>query len=166
MWFKKINNYYNENKDLIVNLQLETHIGKFLKYIFEEKYNFELSKTKSKNPKDLLIIKDKNTLEKISEEKIFYWYQNDLFYELLNEEKEFVNTFNIKKEKVLKAIKELKEGEDKDKENKISKLNNHLKSEADLINRNINELKRLRLLMPTYKSFEIFLSGVMIILKI
>ena len=166
MWHNIIEKFHEENKNTVINLQLETHIGKYLKYIFEAKYVFTLTKSKSKNPKDLLIIKEKESGEKISEEKLFFWYQNDLFNEILTEEKEYFLLFNEKKNKIIKAINDLKESEDKDKDNKITKLDNHLNSEADTINRNINELKRFRLLMPTFKSFEIFLSGVMIILKV
>jgi hypothetical protein len=164
MWIEKINEYKKNNEEYL-NLQLEIHQAKYLSELLNDKFSFNVIKTKSKNSKHNLEINNIDDNELLSYEEFFMWYQTDFFNELISEEEGIFLKFNELKNKLMNAISELENKEKKensDKE-KINKLRNHLKNEMDKSNLYINELKRVRLLYPTFKSFEILISGIIII---
>lgn len=164
MWIEKINEYKNNNNEYL-NLQLEIHQAKYLSELLTDNFKFNVITTKSKNNKYNLEIKSINDNEILSYEEFFLWYQMDFFQELISEEEGIFIKFNELKKKLLNIINELENKENKEKEDteKISKLKTHLKIEMDKSNLYINELKKIRLLYPTFKSFEILISGIIII---
>ncbi len=165
MWIEKIDEYKKNNKEYL-NLQLEIHQAKYLSELLTDNFSFHVIKTKSKNSKYNLEIKNINDKDELlTYEDLFLWYQTDFFNELISEEEKIFIKFNELKLKLTNAISELEKKETKEKSDneKIIKLNNHLKNEMDKSNLYINELKRLRLLYPTFKSFEILISGIIII---
>jgi len=164
MWIEKINEYKNNNNEYL-NLQLEIHQAKYLSELLTDNFKFNVITTKSKNNKYNLEIKSNNDNEILSYEEFFLWYQMDFFQELISEEEGIFIKFNELKKKLLNIINELENKENKEKEDneKISKLKTHLKIEMDKSNLYINELKKIRLLYPTFKSFEILISGIIII---
>ena len=141
--------------------------------LLKEHYTFSI---KYKN----LVIKDKSDKE-IDKNSFFYWYSFTRFQELIKEEETIFKEFNILKDKILPAIEkirlpELKDTDDEetkkkkvDKINsnnqKITKLQDHVKSEADSSNHKINTLRNFRSMYPSIDSLERFLMNIQIILE-
>ena len=143
MWSEELEEFNNNNKQ-ILNFKLDLHSPIYIKEIFKNKIKFSISENKSKTKQSVVItLFDKQ----ITTEQFFYWYQIDLFDELYSEEEIIFNEYNNLKIKITKVIQKIKNPiisksdseEDKNKKNyeiednnnKIKKLNEHLKRSAD-----------------------------------
>lgn len=105
----------------------------------------------------------------------------DRFDEVLSEEEVLFNDFNELKSKVLPAIENIKQPEIKESDSqeerkkkelkiksnneKVLKLQGHVKSEADKSNSQINILRQFRGLYPTKESLKVFTENIIVLLK-
>ena len=171
MWSKQIEEFQKENK-ISLDLKQELHLCFYVKQLLSDHYKFTI--------KDILIITDLNSEKEINHETFVYWWSFQRFDELIKEEQQLYNDFNDLKKKVLPAIEKIKIPELKDKDDsetkkkkinkinsnneKINKLQNHLKSEADISNQKINNLRNFRSMYPSIDSLERFLKNIQVIL--
>jgi seryl-tRNA synthetase len=142
--------------------------------LLKDKFNFSFKK-------DKLVIKDIKSDKEIDKNTFFYWYSFTRFNELVKEEEKIFTEFNELRNKVLPAIEKIKLPELKDNDDettkkkkidkinsnteKITKLQDHVKSEADNSNYKINNLRSFRSMYPTIDSLERFLNNIQIIIE-
>jgi hypothetical protein len=173
MWSDIIVNFQKENKKSI-DLKQELHLCYYVMKLVSDHYKFTINNKK-------LVIRDLNSEKEISHTTFFYWWSFQRFHELIKEEEKIFNDFNDIKNKVLPAIEkiklpELKDTDDQVQKNKkidkitmsnekITKLQNHIKSEADISNNKINSLRSFRNMYPTIDSLEKLLKNIRIILE-
>ena len=173
MWYKTISEFQKENKN-ILDLKIELHLAYYVYNLLKNHYLFSIHNKE-------LIIKDIKSDTETSKNNFFYWYSFTRFQELVKEEEKIFNDFNEIKDKVLPAIEkiklpELKDTDDeqtkkkkvdkiKSNKDKITKLQYHVKSEADKSNHCINNLKNFRSMYPSIDSLEILLKNIQIILE-
>lgn len=171
MWLQVIEEFRKNNKQ-ILDLKFELHLAMYVQAILKDNISFHL------NDDDIQIKKKEDN---INLNQFYYWWSIERFNEILSEEEKIFNSFNELKEKVTKAIQNVKNptidqndtDEDKLKKNekinknndKIKKLEEHLKSEANKSNTQINSLKNFRLLYSNYDSIERFIKNIKIILQ-
>jgi len=173
MWFSIISEFQKNNK-IILDLKIELHLVFYVMNLLKEHYTFSIQ---NKN----LIIKDIKSDKEIDKNSFFYWYSFTRFQELIKEEEKIFKEFNILKDKILPAIEKIKLPELKDSDNeetkkkkidkinsnnqKITKLQDHVKTEADSSNHKINNLRSFRSMYPSIDSLDRFLNNVQIILE-
>ena len=173
MWSTQIETFQKENK-ISLDLKLELHLCFYVKQLVSDHYKFTINE-------DILIITDLHSEKVINQETFFYWWSFQRFDELIKEEQQLYNDFNDLKKKVLPAIEKIKIPELKEKDDsetkkkkinkinsnneKINKLQNHLKSEADISNQKINNLRNFRSMYPSIDSLERFLKSIKIIIE-
>ena len=128
-----------------------------------------------------LVIKDSKSDKEISMNSFFYWYSFTRFQELIKEEEKIFREFNELKDKILPVIEKIKLPELKDRDDeetkkkkidkinsnnqKITKLQDHIKSEADNSNHKINNIRNFRSMYPNTDSLERFLKNIQIIVE-
>jgi len=177
MWSDIIANFQKENKKSI-DLKQELHLCYYVMKLLSDHYKFTI-KDSDHNKK--LVIHDLNSEKEISHTTFFYWWSFQRFDELIKEEEKIFNDFNDIKNKVLPAIEkiklpELKDTDDQAQKNKkidkitasnekITKLQNHVKSEASISNHKINSLRSFRSMYPTIDSLERLLKNIIILLE-
>ena len=173
MWSEIISKFQNENK-IVLDINNELHLSYYIKGLLSDNYIFSINEGS-------LIIKDKKSDIDINKNKFIYWYMFTRFHELINEEENIIKDFNELKEKIIPVIEKLKIPELKDTDNedkkkkkidkmninseKITKLQEHLNSEAEKNNIKINNLRNFR---NTYHSIDLldkFLNNIQIILE-
>ena len=173
MWIDRIDDFH-ENNSITLDTNRELHLSIYVKELLKQKVEFSLSECK-------LLIKDTEENKSMSFDDFYYWWNIDRFYEVLSEEEVIFNDFNKLKSKVLPAIENIKQPEIKDsdsqeerkkKELKIKsnnekalKLQEHVKSEADKSNSQINILHQFRDLYPTKDSLKVFTENVIVLLN-
>ena len=173
MWYETIYAFQKDNQT-ILDLKIELHLSYYVMNLLKEQYNFSLKK-------DKLVIKDIKSDKQIDKNTFFYWYSFIRFNELIKEEEKIFTEFNELRDKVLPAIEkikmpELKDTDDEQTKNKkidkinshkekIKKLQDHIKSEADTSNQKINTLRNFRSMYPSIDSLERFLKNIQIIIK-
>lgn len=173
MWFKIISEFQKNNKT-VLDLKIELHLAFYLMNLLKEHYTFSIQN-------EILIIKDNKSKEEINKNTFFYWYSFTRFQELILEEEKIFREFNELKDKVLPAIEKIKLPEIKDSDDestknkkvdkinsnneKITKLQDHVKSEADSSNHKINTLRNFRSMYPNIDSLERFLKNIQIIVE-
>ena len=173
MWYSVISEFQKNNKTAL-DLKIELHLAFYVMNLLKEHYTFSI---KNKN----VIIKDIKLDKEVSKDTFFYWYSFARFQELIKEEETIFNEFNELRNKILPAIEkiklpELKDNDDeqtkkkkvdkmKSNKEKITKLQNHVKSEADSSNHKINTLKYFRSIYPNIDSLERFLKNIQIIVE-
>ena len=173
MWSDIIAKFQKENKKSI-DLKQELHLCYYVMKLLSDHYKFTINNKK-------LIIRDISSDKEISHTTFFYWWSFQRFDELIKEEEKIFNDFNEIKNKVLPAIEkiklpELKDTDDQEQKNKkidkitasnekITKLQNHVKSEADISNQKINSLRSFRSMYPTIDSLERLLKNIRIIIE-
>lgn len=173
MWLDRIESFQKDNKQ-ILDVKHELHLSIYVKGILKESIEFSLSEGS-------LIIKELEDNKMITLDEFYYWWNIHRFDEVVTEEELIFNDFNELKNKVLPAINaikqpEIKEGdsdEDKKKKEKkivsnkekIKKLQNHVKSEADKSNSQINILKQFRGMYHTHDSLKRFTENVIVLLN-
>lgn len=173
MWHKIISEFQKENK-ITFDLKIELHLAYYVMNLLKEHYEFFIHD-------ENLIIKDSKSDKEISKNTFFYWYSFTRFQELIKEEENIFREFNELKDKVLPAIEKIKLPELKDSDDesskkkkidkinsnnqKITKLQDHIKSEADNSNHKINTLRNFRSMYPSIDTLDIFLKNIQIILE-
>lgn len=173
MWHKIISEFQKENK-IILDLKIELHLNYYVMNLLKEHYEFFIHD-------ENLIIKDSKSDKEISKNTFFYWYSFTRFQELIKEEENIFREFNELKDKVLPAIEKIKLPELKDSDDestkkkkidkinsnnqKITKLQDHIKSEADNSNHKINTLRSFRSMYPSIDTLDRFLKNIQIILE-
>ena len=173
MWFKIISEFQKNNKT-VLDLKVELHLAFYVMNLLKEHYTFSIQN-------DTLIIKDNKSKEEINKNTFFYWYSFTRFQELILEEEKIFREFNELREKILPAIETIKLPEIKDSDDestkkkkvdkintnnqKITKLQDHVKSEADSSNHKINTLRNFRSMYPSIDSLERFLKNIQIIVE-
>ena len=177
MWIDRIDDFHANNKSTL-DMNRELHLAIYVKEILKQKIEFSLS---DGNLNIKLNIKDIEENKSMGFDEFYYWWNIDRFDEVLSEEEVIFNNFNELKSKVLPAIENIKQPEIKEsdsqeernkKELKIKsnnekalKLQEHVKSEADKSNSQINILRQFRGLYPTKDSLKVFTENVIILLK-
>ena len=172
MWYKIISEFQKSN-ETILDLKIELHLVFYVMNLLKTNYTFSIHDQK-------IIIKDKSDKE-VDKQTFFYWYSFTRFQELILEEESIFKEFNILKDKVLPAIEKIKIPELKDTDDdstkkkkidkitsnneKITKLQDHVKSEADNSNHKINTLRNFRSMYPSIDSLERFLKNIQIIVE-
>jgi len=172
MWYKIISEYQKSNETTL-DLKIELHLAFYVMNLLKTNYTFSIHDQK-------IIIKDKSDKE-VDKQTFFYWYSFTRFQELILEEESIFKEFNILKDKVLPAIEKIKIPELKDTDDdstkkkkidkitsnneKITKLQDHVKSEADNSNHKINTLRNFRSMYPSIDSLERFLKNIQIIME-
>ena len=173
MWFEIISEFQKNNKT-VLDLKIELHRTYYVYKLLNNHYIFSIRDKE-------LIIKDIKADEEISNNTFFYWYSFTFFQELIKEEEKIFNRFNELRDKILLAIKNIKLPELKDTDDestkkkkvdkinsdkqKITKLQEHVKSEADSSNHKINTLKYFRSIYSDIDSLERFLKNIQIIVE-
>jgi hypothetical protein len=173
MWIEQIDDFHANNKGAL-DMNRELHLSIYVKEILKPKIIFSLSD-------DKLLIKDIEEDKSMSFDDFYYWWNIDRFDEVLSEEEVIFNDFNTLKSKVLPAIENIKQPEIKDYDSqedkkkkelkiksnneKILKLQEHVKSEADKSNSQINILRQFRGLYPTKDSLKVFTENVIVLLN-
>jgi seryl-tRNA synthetase len=173
MWHKIISEFQKENK-ITFDLKIELHLAYYVMNLLKEHYKFFIHD-------ENLIIKDSKSDKEISKNTFFYWYSFTRFQELIKEEENIFREFNELKDKVLPVIEKIKLPELKDSDDestkkkkidkiksnnqKITKLQDHIKSEADNSNHKINNLRNFRSMYPNIDSLERFLKNIQIIVE-
>ena len=173
MWHKIISEFQKENK-ITFDLKIELHLAYYVMNLLKEHYEFFIHD-------ENLIIKDSKSDKEISKNTFFYWYSFTSFQELIKEEENIFREFNELKDKVLPAIEKIKLPELKDSDDestkkkkidkinsnnqKITKLQDHIKSEADNSNHKINTLRNFRSMYPSIDTLDRFLKNIQIILE-
>lgn len=173
MWHKIISEFQKENK-ITFDLKIELHLAYYVMNLLKEHYEFFIHD-------ENLIIKDSKSDKEISKNTFFYWYSFTRFQELIKEEENIFREFNELKDKVLPAIEKIKLPELKDSDDestkkkkidkinsnnqKITKLQDHIKSEADNSNHKINTLRNFRSMYPSIDTLDRFLKNIQIILE-
>ncbi len=173
MWLDRIETFQKDNKQ-ILDIKHELHLSIYVKGILKESIEFSLSENS-------LIIKELEDNRILSSDEFYYWWNIHRFDEIITEEELIFNDFNELKNKILPAINAIKqpeikeddsEEERKKKEKKIksnnekaTKLQEHVKTEADKSNAQINILKRFRGMYPTKDSLERFTENVTVLLN-
>ena len=173
MWHKIISEFQKENK-ITFDLKIELHLAYYVMNLLKEHYEFFIHD-------ENLIIKDSKSDKEISKNTFFYWYSFTRFQELIKEEENIFREFNELKDKVLPVIEKIKLPELKDSDDestkkkkidkinsnnqKITKLQDHIKSEADNSNHKINTLRNFRSMYPNIDSLDRFLKNIQIILE-
>lgn len=172
MWYKIISEYQKSNETTL-DLKIELHLAFYVMNLLKTNYTFSIHDQK-------IIIKDKSDKE-VDKQTFFYWYSFTRFQELILEEESIFKEFNILRDKVLPAIDKIKLPELKDTDDestkkkkidkitsnngKITKLQDHVKSEADSSNHKINTLRNFRSMYPSIDSLERFLKNIQIIVE-
>ena len=168
MWLEIIQEFNKNNKQLL-DFKFELHLAIYNKGLLKDKIKFLIEDNKLK-----IMMEEKE----LSIEEFFYWWQITRFDEIISEEEIIFNDFNKLKQKISLAIQKIKDSEEKEKESvapkrkdkiiknkeKMNKLGDHLKGEAEKSNKNMYSLKNIRLMYPTYESLEHFLKNIKIIL--
>tara|TARA_B100001094_G_scaffold54829_1_gene50412 strand:- start:657 stop:1184 length:528 start_codon:yes stop_codon:yes gene_type:complete len=173
MWWETISTFQKDN-ETILDLKIELHIAYYVMNLLKDQYNFSFKK-------DKLVIKDIKSDKEIDKNTFFYWYSFTRFNELIKEEEKIFTEFNELRGKVLPAIEKIKLPELKDTDDgstkkkkidkinsntgKITKLQDHVKSEADSSNHKINTLRSFRSMYPSIDSLDRFLNNIQIILE-
>jgi hypothetical protein len=173
MWFKIISEF-QKNNEKTLDLKIELHLAFYVMNLLNSHYIFSIKNNE-------LIIKDSKSKEVVDKNNFFYWYSFTRFQELILEEESIFKEFNELKDKVLPAIEKIKLPELKDSDDestkkkkidkitsnngKITKLQDHVKSEADSSNHKINTLRNFRSMYPNIDSLERFLNNIQIILE-
>lgn len=171
MWYKIISEFQKSNQTTL-DLKIELHLAFYVMNLLKTNYTFSIHDQK-------IIIKDKSDKE-VDKQTFFYWYSFTRFQELILEEESIFKEFNILRDKVLPAIEKIKIPELKDTDDdstkkkkidkitsnneKITKLQDHVKSEADNSNHKINTLRNFRSMYPSIDSLERFLKNIQIIM--
>jgi hypothetical protein len=172
MWYKIISEFQKSNETTL-DLKIELHLAFYVMNLLKANYTFSIHDQK-------IIIKDKSDKE-VDKNTFFYWYSFIRFQELILEEESIFKEFNILRDKVLPAIEKIKIPELKDTDDeqtkkkkidkitsnngKITKLQDHVKSEADNSNHKINTLRNFRSMYPSIDSLERFLKNIQIIME-
>ena len=151
MWLEIIQEFHKNNKQ-IIDFKFELHLAIYNNELLKDKIKFLIKDDKLK------IMMDEKEL---SINEFYYWWQITRFNEIISEEELIFNNFNEMKTKINKTINN---SDLEKKDNKIKKLEDHIKIEAKQSNININLLKNIRLIYPTFESIEIFLKNIKIIL--
>ena len=170
MWLDRIETFQKENKQ-ILDIKFELHLVIYVKEILKDVVSF------SSKDETIATIDEKE----YSFDEFFYWWQIDRFDEIISEEEIIFNEFNELKKKIISGIQKVKQPESKEtdteeekikcqekiKKNneKIQKLKDHLKSEAELSNHKINTLKSFRSMYPTYESLRHFVDHTQILIQ-
>jgi len=170
MWLDRIETFQKENKQ-ILDIKFELHLAIYVKEVLKDVVTF------SSKDETIATIDEKE----YSFDEFFYWWQIDRFDEIISEEEIIFNEFNELKKKIISGIQKVKQPESKEtdseeeklkcqekiKENneKIQKLNDHLKSEAELSNHKINTLKSFRSMYPTCESLRRFIDHTQILIQ-
>tara|TARA_B100000123_G_scaffold267557_1_gene241067 strand:+ start:922 stop:1515 length:594 start_codon:yes stop_codon:yes gene_type:complete len=173
MWYETIYAFQKDNQTTL-DLKIELHLSYYVMNLLKENYNFSILK-------DKLFIKDIKSNKQIDKNTFFYWYSFIRFNELIKEEEKIFTEFNELRDKVLPAIEKLKMPELKDTDDeqtknkkidkinshkeKIKKIQDHIKSEADTSNQKINTLRNFRSMYPSIDSLERFLKNIQIIIE-
>jgi len=173
MWSEIIYDFQKKNKKFL-DLKIDLHLSYYIYHLLTNHYKFSIKK-------DKLIIHDIKSDIDISYNTFFYWYSFTRFEELIKEEEKIFNEFNEIKNKVLPAIEKIKLPELKDTDDddtkkkkidkiksnndKIQKLQDHVKSEAEKSNQKINSLKSFRSMYPSIDSLERLLKNIQMILE-
>ena len=173
MWLDKIESFQKENKQ-VLDMKHELHLAIYIKGLLKDSIEFT-------DCEGSLLIKLLEENKSLTFDEFYYWWNIERFDEVITEEELVFNDFNELKNKVLPAIEAIKQPEIKEddsaeekqkKEKKIvsnnekaTKLQNHVKSEADKSNAQINILKQFRGVYPTKDSLQRFTENVIILLN-
>lgn len=173
MWLDKIESFQKNNKQ-ILDMKHELHLAIYVKELLSESIEFSLSENS-------LLIKLSEENKVLTFDEFYYWWNIHRFDEVITEEELIFNDFNELKNKILPAIEKIKQPEIKEddseedrkkKEKKIisnnekaTKLQNHVKSEADKSNAQINSLRQFRGMYPSKDSLKRFTENVIVLLN-
>ena len=173
MWLDRIESFQKDNKQ-ILDIKHELHLSIYVKGILKESIVFSLSEGS-------LLIKELEENKNLTFDEFYYWWNIHRFDEVITEEELIFNDFNELKNKIFKAIENIKQPEikedDSDEERmkkekkiasnneKITKLQEHIKTEADKSNAQINILKQFRGIYPTHDSLKRFIENVTVLLN-
>ena len=173
MWLDKIESFQKNNKQLL-DIKHELHLAIYVKELLSESIEFSLYENS-------LLIKISEENKELIFDEFYYWWNIHRFDEVITEEELIFNDFNELKNKILPAIEKIKQPEIKEddseedrkkKEKKIisnnekaTKLQNHVKSEADKSNAQINSLRQFRGMYPSKDSLKRFTENVIVLLN-
>ena len=173
MWYKIISEF-QKNNETTLDLKIELHLAYYIYNLLKDHYIFSILN-------DNLIIKDIKTNIEIDKHKFFYWYNFTRFQDIIKEEEKIFNEFIQLKDKILPVINKIKIPELKDSDDeqtkkkkidkmtinneKITKLQDHIKSEADSSNHKINTLRNFRSIYLNLESLDILLKNIQIIVE-
>ena len=173
MWIERIETFQKENKQ-ILDIKHELHLAIYVKNLLNESIEFSLSEGS-------LLIKELEENKSLSFDEFYYWWNINRFDEVITEEEIIFNDFNELKDKILPAIEKIKQHEIKDDDTeeekqkkekkivsnneKVTKLQLHVKSEADKSNSQINILRQFRGMYANKDSLKRFTENIIVLLN-
>lgn len=173
MWFERIETFQKENKQML-DMKHELHLSIYVKELLKESIEFSLKE-------DILLIKELEENKSLSFDEFYYWWNINRFDELISEEEVIFNEFTDLKNKVLPAIEKIKQPEIKEDDTeeekqkkekkivsnneKVTKLQLHVKTEADKSNSQINSIRQFRGMYPNRESLKRFTENVIVLLN-
>lgn len=173
MWIERIETFQKENKQ-ILDIKHELHLAIYVKNLLNESIEFSLSEGS-------LLIKELEENKSLSFDEFYYWWNINRFDEVITEEEIIFNDFNELKDKILPAIEKIKQPEIKDDDTeeekqkkekkivsnneKVTKLQLHVKSEADKSNAQINILRQFRGMYANKDSLKRFTENIIVLLN-
>jgi hypothetical protein len=173
MWVERIESFKKDNKQTL-DMKHELHLCIYVQELLKESIEFSTSESE-------LVIKELESNKILSFDEFYYWWNISRFDEVITEEELIFNDFNELKSKVLPAIEKIKQPEIKENDSeeekvkkekkitsnneKITKLQMHVKSEADKSNNLINTLRQFRSIYPNKDSLKRFTENVIVLLN-
>ena len=179
MWLESLQEFQGNDKQHL-NFKVEYHLAIYITKILQGRVEFSIRKTKSKeNMVTTLITEDKKKI--LTPEQFYYWWQIERYDELVAEEEIILSSFNQLKAKIMKASQsnkvpqildtdseeetEKKMKQIEDHKQKVGKLNDALKKEAEASNKKLSMLSQFRMMYTNTESLQRLLEAIEIILQ-
>lgn len=179
MWLESLQEFEKTNKQHL-NFKVEYHLVIYITKILQGRVDFSMKKTKTKEFMVTTLI-DEDKKKNLTSEQFYYWWQIERYDELVAEEEIILSDFNQLKAKIMKASQSIKMPEilDTDSEEetqkkmkqiedhkqKVGKLNDALKKEADTSNKKLSMLSQFRMMYTNTESLKRLLEAIEIILQ-
>ena len=179
MWLESLQEFQKNNKQHL-NLKIEYHVEIYITKILQGRVDFSMKKTKAKEFM-VTTLHNEDKKQTLTPEQFYYWWQIERYDELVAEEEIILSDFNQLKAKIMKASQsnkipqilntdseeetEKKMKQIEDHKQKIGKLNDALKKEADASNKKLSMLSQFRMMYTNTESLKRLLEAIEIILQ-
>ena len=179
MWLESLQEFEKNNKQHL-NFKVEYHLAIYITKILQGRVDFSMKKTKTKEFM-VTTLHNEDKKKNLTPEQFYYWWQIERYDELVAEEEIILSDFNQLKAKIMKASQnnqipqildtdseeetEKKMKQIEDHKQKVGKLNEALKKEADASNKKLGMLSQFRMMYTNTESLKRLLEAIEIILQ-
>ena len=172
---------FEKNNKQHLNLKVEYHLAIYITKILQGRVDFSIKKLATGKEKMFTTLHNEDKKKYLTPEQFYYWWQIERYDELVAEEEIILSDFNQLKAKIMKAsqsnklpqivdtdseeetAKKMKQIEDH--KQKVGKLNDALKKEADASNKKLGMLSQFRMMYTNTESLKRLLEAIEIILQ-